>query len=74
MTIKEAHNQTTSHEKHQYHKHQHHHKHRDDAEEFKQHSLISMKVRKRLAKILFVILCILAALIIAACIFVTYAN
>ena len=49
MTIKEAHNQTTTlHEKHQHHKHHHHHKHRDDAEEFKQHSLISMKVRKRL--------------------------
>ncbi len=75
MTIKEENNLAIHHEKRQYHKHtHHHHNHHDEAEEFKLHSLLSMKVRKKLAKILFMVLCILATLIIAACIFVTYAK
>lgn len=48
--------------------------HTDESEVFKHKSLMASKNRKRMSKILFVALCIIAVLIIAACIISYFFN
>lgn len=48
--------------------------HTDESEVFKYKSLMASKNRKRMSKILFVALCIIAVLIIAACIISYFFN
>lgn len=48
--------------------------HTDESEVFKYKSLMASRNRKRMSKILFVALCIIAVLIIAACIISYFFN
>lgn len=48
--------------------------HTDESEVFKHKSLMASRNRKRMSKILFVALCIIAVLIIAACIISYFFN
>ena len=56
-----------------HHSHHHHHKsHTPDASEiFKRNSFMSMKRRKKMGKILYVVMIITAILVIGACILAT---
>ena len=48
-----------------HHSHHHHHEHIDDAEMFKRSAFRSRRLRKLFAKVLFVVLCIVAVAIFA---------
>ena len=49
-----------------------HHHTPDESEIFKNNSLLSIKRRKQISKILFVVLTIIAILVIGACLWVSY--
>lgn len=58
--------------RHHHHHHSHSRRHEPDTSEiFKRQSLLSIKRRKMIGKILFAVLSVFAALIIAACILST---
>lgn len=48
--------------------------HTDESEVFKYKSLMASKNRKRMSKILFMVLCIIAALIVLACLISYFFN
>lgn len=58
---------------HHHHHHHHHHEHLDDSERFKRHTLNSAKMRKRFFNGLFMAMCVLAVIVVAAVVYV-YTN
>lgn len=48
--------------------------HTDESEVFKKKSLMAAKNRKRMSKIVFAVMCLLAAIIIAACLISYFFN
>lgn len=61
-------------QEHHHHHHHHHHEHRkDDSDRFKEHQLNSIRRKKTLSRALYIAMCVLAALITLAVIWV-YTN
>lgn len=51
-----------------HHHHHHHHHHSDDASKFKNHTLTLAKRRKMIARAIYTLLCISAAIVVVLCI------